>query len=130
MHTLRTHPVNLAAWTPPWADITQATGPVEVVAAVPWETLGLSGMAVLAVYLVLTGRITHRSQTEDARADRDQWRDAHSRSEESRRLLLDELRRMTTALERLAGQKDLGVALLRSIRKGTADQEDEQEEDR
>ena len=99
--------------------------PMPDLAAIPWQSIGLSGMAVLAVYLVLTGRITHRSQTEDARTDRDQWRDAHSRSEESRRLLLDELRRMTTAMERLAGQKDLGVALLRSIRSGTpTDQED------
>ena len=129
MHTLRTHPVNLPAWTPPWADITQATGPVEVVAAVPWETLGLSGMAVLAVYLVLTGRIVPRSTHQDARDDRDGWQAAHARSEKSRRLLLEELRRTTPALERIAGTKDLGVALLRSVRR-EATSGDEQEEDR
>ena len=125
MHTLRADAVTLALWTPPWAAITQASGPTELVAAVPWQSIGLSGMAVAAVWLILAGRIVPRSTHQDARDDRDQWKNAHSRSEESRRLLLDELRRMTTAMERLAGQKDLGVALLRSIRSGTpTDQED------
>ena len=102
-------------------------------AAFPWETLGLSGMAVLAVYLVLTGRIVPRSALEDAlrrerewRDEAESWRGAHGTSEKARGQLLTELGRTTTALERLAGQKDLGVSLLRSIRSGTTDQEDDQ----
>ena len=109
--------MTFAGWSPPWADISQASGPVDAVAAIPWQSIGLSGMAVLAVYLVLTGKIVPRSSLDDARTDRDQWREAQIKSEERRGVLLHELRRTTTALERLAGSKDLGVALLRSIRK-------------
>ena len=43
--------MNLALWAPPWTEITQAAGPVEVVAA------------------VLTGRIVPRSTHQDARDD-------------------------------------------------------------
>lgn len=97
-------------------------------AAVPWGAITAPGMLFVAVWLILTGRIVPRSTHQDARDDRDQWKAAHGRSEEARGLLLEELRRTTTALERLAGSKDLSVALLRSVRRettsGTTEQED------
>ena len=139
MHTLRTDAVTHAGWmVPPWAAITQATaGPMPDLSAVPWGAITAPGMLLVAVWLVLTGRFVPRAVLDDAlRREREwqeqaeAWREAHGTSEKSRGLLLDVNARTTTALERLAGSKDLAVSLLRSVRREATGSGDEQEEAR
>ncbi|MFE6079961.1 hypothetical protein [Streptomyces virginiae] len=46
--------------------------------------LGVSGLLVLVVLLILTGRLVPRSTLVDMREERDTWRAAHSESEAAR----------------------------------------------
>ncbi|MBJ6623636.1 hypothetical protein [Streptomyces sp. DHE17-7] len=39
---------------------------------------GATGLVILVVVMILTGRLVPRSYLEDARADRDYWRAAHT----------------------------------------------------
>lgn len=85
-------------------------------AGVPWQQLGLAGMAIFAVALVLTGRLVPRSTLTDAFKARDEWA-AHARdSEKSRQVALEELSSMNRSLHALATQKELSVAMLQSVR--------------
>lgn len=46
--------------------------------------LGVSGLLVLVVLLILTGRLVPRSTLQDMREERDTWRAAHAESEVAR----------------------------------------------
>lgn len=89
---------------------------MDVLTLIPWETIGLSGMAILAVALVLTGKIVPAK-------DRDDWREQARESERSRQKALAELATMNRSLHALATQKELSVAMLQSVR-DQAEQED------
>ncbi|MFB6811257.1 hypothetical protein [Streptomyces sp. NPDC056387] len=55
----------------------------ELVGATPAD-LGVSGLLVLVVLLILTGRLVPRSTLLDMREERDTWRAAHTESEAAR----------------------------------------------
>lgn len=46
--------------------------------------LGVSGLLVLVVLLILTGRLVPRATLQDMREERDTWRAAHTESEAAR----------------------------------------------
>jgi Fe-S cluster biosynthesis and repair protein YggX len=50
-------------------------------AAVPWSDLGAGGLVVLAVLLLLTGRIVTRAVYEDMVRQRDKWETAWQASQ-------------------------------------------------
>ncbi|MFJ4863388.1 hypothetical protein [Streptomyces sp. NPDC088748] len=60
--------------------------------------LGVSGLLVLVVLLILTGRLVPRSTLVDMRDERDTWRAAHDKSETARQAE----REMTTELLELS----------------------------
>lgn len=98
---------------------------MEELAAVPWEAIGLSGMAVLGVYLVLTGKIVPRSVLLDTQAERDSWRDQARVSDEIADKALSELGVLTRAAEQQAREKELSVALLQSVRGATTQHQED-----
>ena len=98
---------------------------MEILATIPWSSIGLSGMAVLAVYLVLTGRIVPKSTLDKAEQRGDQWREAHIESERQRQEALDIARDNTTAMEKYAERVDLPTALVKALRGGQSHQEDQ-----
>lgn len=83
-------------------------------ALIPWETIGLSGMAIFAVALVLTGKIVPAK-------DRDEWREQARESEKSRQKALAELGAMNRALWKIADNRELGVSALQSLREAGDD---------
>ena len=58
----------------------------QTLAAVPWSDLGAGGLVVLAVLLLLTGRIVTRAVYEDMTRQRDKWEAAWK---DSQRALAD-----------------------------------------
>lgn len=76
-------------------------------AGIPPELLtggGAAGIVVLAVVMVLTGRLVPRAVHEETRADRDAWRSAYETTELARRKQaeqLDALLESAKATERL-----------------------------
>lgn len=86
----------------------------DVLSSIPPELLtggGAAGIVVLAVLMVLTGRLVPRAVHEETRADRDAWRkayddvkQAHGDSEAARRIQasqLDELLESAKASEKI-----------------------------
>lgn len=70
--------------------------------------LGVSGLLVLVVLLILTGRLVPRSTLLDMREERDTWRAAHSESEAARQAE----REMTTELLDLSRTAGHGLTAL------------------
>lgn len=85
-------------------------------AVIPWQNIGLAGMAILAVALVLTGKLVPRSTLADAHAERDAWR---TQAQDA----IKEIATVTRAVEKQAEAKELSVALLQSVRKDNPPQE-------
>src|SRR5688572_11858797 len=70
--------------------------------AVTWDglgTVGLGGMAIVAVYLVLTGRLVPRSALDDSQKERDAWR---TQAQDA----IKELATVTRAVEKQAEAKE------------------------
>lgn len=79
--------------------------------------MGATGLLAVVVVLILTGRLVPRSALLAEREDKNAWR---KQAQDA----IAELGVATRALEKQADSKELSVALLQSVRRGTTHQED------
>ena len=68
---------------------------MDLLNAIPWETIGPSGLLALAVLLIIRGDLVPRRVHEAVVADRDQWRTIALRNMEDSKVVLEATR--TTA---------------------------------
>ncbi len=71
----------------------------EIISGLSVTDLGATGIVVLVVLMILTGRLIPRKQLDDERTEKDYWRAAHTTSEEARRMQTQQL---TDVLEGLS----------------------------
>ncbi len=79
--------------------------------------LGVSGLLVLVVLLILTGRLVPRSTLVDMREERDTWRAAHSESEAARQAEREQVTELLE-LSRTAGHVLTALPRAREVTAG------------
>lgn len=62
---------------------------MDLLNAIPWETIGPSGLLALAVLLIIRGDLVPRRVHEAVVADRDQWRSIALRNMEASEQLIE-----------------------------------------
>lgn len=80
----------------------------EIISGLSVTDLGATGIVVLVVLMILTGRLVTRKQLEDERTEKNYWRSAHTVSEEARRMQAQQL---TEVLEGLSATQAIIRAL-------------------
>lgn len=93
------------------------------ISALPWSTLTPSGLLALVVVLILLGWLVPKFVYSEKAKEADRWREAHERSERVRHRALLQVEVLVRAVDKLAGQKDLGAALIESVK--TSHEEDQ-----
>ncbi|MFE3578701.1 hypothetical protein [Streptomyces vinaceus] len=79
--------------------------------------LGVSGLLVVVVLLILTGRLVPRSTLVDMREERDTWRAAHSESEAARQAEREQVTELLE-LSRTAGHVLTALPKAREVNAG------------
>lgn len=87
-----------------------------VIMGLTWGNLGAGALVAMAVVFVYLGWLIPKPMYKEKVREADRWREAHERSEKVRHRALAQIEVLVRAVDKLAGQKDLGAALIESVK--------------